>query len=702
MKTSTRCADEWLIRLLTDKGLLDESRWDGQFAGASLYASSELLRRGVITKAVLAEAVRAQYGIVFEEPRAEDLDKLALGLVPESVCLRHRLVPVRLDGDRIELLMANPLDVSALDEVAAHSGRRAVASYGLPEKIEELVASGYGADTAIFDLLKKLPDEAPVECLAAEEDTREGAASIGLPVVRLANMLIARAVRLKASDIHIEHEESVTVVRYRIDGDLRSMMRIPKSVGEGPLVSRIKIMASLDVADRRRPQDGRAKLRIGAEEVGLRVSTIPTSFGEKVVLRILDKRSAEVPLEALGLRPDLLARLVAIAASDSGVMLITGPTGSGKTTTLYSLLHRLKSETTNIVTVEDPIEYRLDGLNQVQVNEKAGMTFAAVLRSVLRQDPDVVLVGEIRDRETADIAFQAALTGHMVFSTLHTNDAPAAVSRLLDMGVERFKLAPALKGVAAQRLARSVCSGCRVVAPVDPALAERLRAAKLPVRQFKGAGCERCAFTGLKGRVALTELLDLREHAAQGKLNEGGGRSLREEALARGWLTTMSDDALWHVSNGDITLEEGAFYFDPPFAASVAPVAPARTAKRVLVVDDVSDNRALIRASLGTDGYDLVEADGGAAAIEEIARRKPDLVLLDLMMPEVDGFMVLKKLREETGVVGLPVMVITAMGEADSQALALEVGADDYMTKPFSPKILRARVKALFRRAEAA
>ena len=239
-------------------------------------------------------------------------------------------------------------------------------------------------------------------------------------------------------------------------------MKLPKSIGEGPLVSRIKIMANLDVADRRRPQDGRAKLRVGSEEIGLRVSTIPTSFGEKAVLRILDKRSAEVPLASLGLRPELLERLTAIAGSDSGMMMITGPTGSGKTTTLYSLLHHIKSEDINIVTVEDPIEYRLDGICQVQVNEKTGLTFASVLRSVLRQDPDVVLVGEVRDRETADIAFQAALTGHMVFSTLHTNDSVATISRLLDMGVERFKMAPALIGVAAQRLVHRICPDCRV------------------------------------------------------------------------------------------------------------------------------------------------------------------------------------------------------------------------------------------------
>ena len=702
MTTETRCADEWLVRLLTNKGLFDAAVWEGlPQNGAAPYASQELLRRGMITKAQLAAALEGQYGLRFEEPKPDSLDKMALALVPEGLCHKHALVPLRLHEESIELLMANPLDTAALDEISALSGRRATPVYGLPAKIEELIGVGYGSDSAIFDLLKKLPDEASVECLEADEDGAEGPASVGLPVIRLANLLIAQAVRLNASDIHIEHEEHVTVIRYRIDGDLRNMMKVPKSIGEGPLVSRIKIMANLDVADRRRPQDGRAKLKVGSEEVGLRVSTIPTSFGEKAVLRILDKRSAEVPLETLGMRPDLLARMVAIAASDSGMMLITGPTGSGKTTTLYSMLHHLKSEDINVVTVEDPIEYRLEGINQVQVNEKAGMTFASVLRSVLRQDPDVVLVGEIRDRETADIAFQAAMTGHMVFSTLHTNDAVAAVSRLLDMGVERFKMAPALIGVAAQRLVHRVCAHCRVEAPFDPALTQRLRAAKLPEKNYKGKGCERCGFTGLKGRIALTELLDMRESSARVALNAApGGRDLLEEATSRGWLTTLSDDALWHVAQGDITLEEGTFYFEPRIALAPKPAAPVKTKRRVLVVDDVLDNRAIIGAALKTEGYEIVEADGGKAAIAEIARTRPDLVLLDLMMPEVDGFAVIKKIRGEMGMADLPIIVITAMSEADSQALALEVGSDDYMTKPFNPKVLRARVKAQFRRNE--
>ena len=704
MTTSTLRADAWLIRLIVSKGLVAESDAALLSNGSAPFVSQEILARKLLSQRQLADAVEGQYGIAFAEPDAGALDKMAVSLVPEAVCRRHMMCPLKLRGESIELLMANPIDAQAIDSVAALTGRRVIPVFGLPEKIEEILAIGHGSDAAIFDVLKKIPEEANVECVedaAVEEQANKRTGDIGAPVMRLANLVIAQAVRLKASDIHIEHDDKFTRIRYRIDGHLRNMMKVPKSVGEGPLISRIKIMANLDISDRRRPQDGRAKLLVNREEIGLRVSTMPTSFGEKAVLRILDRRQAEVPLESLGYRPEIMARLTALSLSSQGMLLITGPTGSGKTTTLYSVLHRIKAEDINITTVEDPIEYRLDGINQIQVNEKAGMTFASVLRSVLRQDPDVVLVGEIRDRETADIAFQAALTGHLVFSTLHTNNAVATISRLLDMGVERFKMAPALIGVASQRLVRRVCAACRVEIPADPSLAVTLKDAGLPVRQFKGVGCEGCLFTGLKGRIALTELLDLSEQAARDLLSAGSGeRVLREEALKRGWLHTLSQDALWHIAHGDVTFEEAAAYFDPPLTAEPA-AAPARaTARRVLIVDDVQDNRELLRATLATEGYELADADGGAAALEEIARRKPDLILLDLMMPEIDGFAVVKRLRGDMGLTDLPILVITAMSESESQALALGLGADDYMTKPFNPKVLRARIKALFRRSE--
>ena len=707
-----QCRDEWLFRVLVADGLIDEPTAAGVRASGAPYASRELLRRGALTKDELTLCVKARYRIPFAEPQTESIDKMAFAMLPEEFCREHLLVALRLADETIELLMANPLDSAALDAVTALTGRDVRVFYGLPDKVEQLLAEGYSNDTMIGDLLKKMPEEEDaVECIdygAVSPEVRP--ADISAPVIRLINLIIAQAVRLKASDIHVEHDEKITMIRYRIDGVLRNMMKIPKQIGDGPMVSRIKIMSNLDVADRRRPQDGRAKLRIGREEIGLRVSTMPSAFGETTVIRILDETQAQVSLEAMGFRPEIMARMSKLAESHQGLFLLTGPTGSGKTTTLYGLLNKVKSEDINIVTVEDPIEYRLAGINQVQVNDKAGMSFAAVLRSVLRQDPDVILIGEIRDRETADIAFQAAMTGHMVFSTLHTNDAISTVARLIDIGVERYKVAPALIGIASQRLVRRICRGCKAPVDVRPDVAALLKREKFAVSQFKGTGCAACGFTGLSGRVAVTEWLDLSQQRARESLNSTPDDArFKELALANGWLKTLEVDGLWHLSNGDTTLEElipllELMPEDAPARSApekkTATPAPTAAPRRILVVDDTEINRTLILATLKNEGYEITEAASGLEALKAIEARRPDLLLLDLMMPEMDGFAVVKHLRSEMGISDLPILVLTAASEAESQAMAFELGADDYLMKPFHPKILRARVKALFRRYE--
>lgn len=697
--------DEWLIRALLAGKLLDEAAVASLRQAGSPYASAELLRLNILTKRQLAQAVKEQHGVAFEELATGALGKLALSLISERLCRKHRMIPFGVEADHIDVLMADPTDLVALDDAASVSGRRPIPFFGLPDRIEDLIAEGYNSAAVVWDILKKLPEGESVDDREAPEiqnahDTTADAA----PVTRLTDGIIAQAIRMGASDIHIEQEEFSTAVRYRVDGDLRNMMTLPKAIGAGPLVSRIKIMSSLDVADHRLPQDGRARFLVGKQVFGLRVSTIPTAFGEKAVLRILDPRKAQEPLEALGFRPDVLERMVRLSQSDKGLLLITGPTGSGKTTTLYTCLNQLKSVKINVVTVEDPIEYRLAGINQVQVNEKAGLTFAAVLRSVLRQDPDVLLVGEIRDGETADIALKAALTGHMVFSTLHTNDAVSTINRLLDMGVERVKLAPALVGIVSQRLVRRVCADCRIEEAPGELIAGLLRKWGLPVRQFKGRGCEKCLFSGLRGRTSLVELLDLSEEAARDLIgSEADTAALRRECLERGWLLTLEQDVLWHLAHGEIESEQATALLktaraEPPAAE---PAPPARSkARRILIVDDTPANLALVRSVLAGDGYALNEAKDGAAALDMIRSEKPDLVLLDLMMPVMDGFAVLERVRGPMGLMHLPILILTAKGEAESQSLALETGADDYLTKPFAPAVLKARIKALLRRSE--
>jgi len=691
MTTAHLFKDEWLLRLLAKEGLLDD---EGRLRESKApYASQELLERGLVAEDALAAAVERQYGIPFASPALDDLDKMALSLIPEDLCRKHQLIPTRLCGERIEVLMANPLDAAALEAAAAVSGRVPAPVFGLPARVAELIDGAFSPEAAVFDLLRKLPETDPVELLGpeGEEAAAPAGSPVGPPVIRLANLLIAQAVRMRASDIHVEHGERDTTVRCRVDGALREVMTLPRRVGEGPLVSRIKIMASMDIADRRRPQDGRAKLKIGGQTVGLRVSTLPTAFGEKAVIRILDQRQAEIPLRDLGMCPGTLAALERMLGSRQGMVLVTGPTGSGKTTTLYAALHGMRAAESNLVTIEDPVEYRLAGVNQVQVNEKAGLGFAAALRSVLRQDPDTVLLGEIRDQETASVAFQAALTGHLLLSTLHTNDTLSTVSRLLSMGLEPFKLAPALLGVVSQRLVRRVCPACR---PAGGGSANP-------------EGCAECGFTGCRGRLAVTETLEL-DDDARDLLCAGFDRaSFRAAALAGGWLKPFSESARRHLESGEAEAADLAGFLDVPPASPAGDAAPRAPAgapdagPKILIVDDSADNRRLARDVLEPEGYRLEEAGDGRQALRSVARDRPDLVLLDLMMPEMDGFTFVKRLRGDLGLTSIPVLVLTAKSEAESQAQSLELGADDYMAKPFDPRVLRARVQALFRRGKA-
>ncbi|HSW30458.1 MAG TPA: ATPase, T2SS/T4P/T4SS family [Longimicrobiales bacterium] len=459
---SHRFGDEWLLTLVSGigGGVTEEpvAEWRRQ---GRRFLSQALVGGGVCSFEELGEAIRGRYRIRYEAPDPATLDRSLLSLVPERTCRKHGVVPRALSKHTLSILTANPIDPEAQQEVEWASIRGIEPICCLPDHLDRLLHQMLAPDAVVFDLLARLQGGSGVELLGSGPDDELGGEALGevrAPVIRLANAIIADAVARNASDIHVEHDEHASVVRYRVDGLLRKAMVLPRYVGTGSLVSRVKIMAGLDLAERWHPQDGRAKLRVGEAEIGLRVSTLPTRLGEKIVIRVLDERTAAVPLEGLGLDRDVQLRLESLLRREEGVLLVTGPTGSGKTTTLYAMLNRLRGDQVNLVTVEDPVEYRLPGVNQVQVHERQGLTFPAVLRSVLRQDPDVIMVGEIRDQETADVACQAALTGHLVLSTLHTNDAVTSIARLADMGVERFKLAGRLLGATVQRLVRRVCA----------------------------------------------------------------------------------------------------------------------------------------------------------------------------------------------------------------------------------------------------
>ncbi|MFL5487103.1 MAG: GspE/PulE family protein, partial [Gemmatimonadaceae bacterium] len=494
-----RFKDEWLVSLVgTMPGVTQEliKRWRFQ---QKPYIAQALIDGDVLSFKEIAEVVKDAFRIDYVDLNPGAIDKNAMQILPEKVCRELNVLPVKVDGRMVHLAMANPLDQEAIQKVSWATSREVTPLFCPPGQLDKLVSETLRPDAMIYGLIEKLDQAVGIEQVKEAEEDQAALARVHAPVIKLVDAIIGNAIKLRASDIHIEHDEASSLVRFRIDGLLKNIMVLPRFIGVGPVVSRIKIMSDLDVAERFRPQDGRAKVRVNGEEVALRVSILPTRVGEKVVMRLLNEKSVQVSMGTLGFMPEVLERFKALLMREQGILLVTGPTGSGKTTTLYAALNTRRGEAVNIVTVEDPVEYRLSGVNQVQVNEKQGLTFAGVLRSVLRQDPDVLLVGEIRDQETATIAFQAAMTGHLVLSTLHTNDAIGAIPRLSNIGVEPFRVAAGLIGVTAQRLVRKACPHCRYEAPVEE-LHPMVRSAQQRVfgkaRHVKAAGCAECGFTG--------------------------------------------------------------------------------------------------------------------------------------------------------------------------------------------------------------
>jgi type II secretory ATPase GspE/PulE/Tfp pilus assembly ATPase PilB-like protein/CheY-like chemotaxis protein len=602
-------------------------------------------------------------------------------------------------------------------------------------------------------LLEGIGGDFEVEQLKEEEENAASAEQASQrPILRLVDTMIADGITNRASDIHVEPIEGGVVVRYRIDGVLRQVMKIPRSAGV-PLISRIKIMSKLDIADRLRPQDGRARVSVNGEPVDLRVSTLPASHGEKVVIRVLNQKATTLSLDSLGLGQEEETAIRALLAHKEGIILVTGPTGSGKTTTLYSALRAVQGTGVNIVTVEDPVEYRLgENIVQVQVNEKAGLTFAAALRSILRQDPDVVLVGEIRDKETAQIALQASLTGHLVLSTLHTNDAPNTVTRLVDMGMEAYKIAPALRGIVAQRLMRRLCKNCRQVA-TEP-VSERLARFIPPgVTLYQGVGCSECSMTGYRGRFSIVEVLTMNPDIER-RIADGASAEKIAEAARQGGMRSLWASGLRHVLSGESTLEElmrvtdvpreetpapeaapaprrggrgsraptGSATAPPPaVTAAIAPMAELSMEMElleeplapgispegrgqgacVLLVEDEEQLRRVMKDLLQREGYQVAEARDGIQALDEVDRFAPDVIILDLNLPGLDGYGVLAQLRSRPATREIPVMVLTAKGDEDNEVRVFELGADDFVTKPFRARALTARLEAVLGRHRA-
>ncbi|MEX2224521.1 MAG: type IV-A pilus assembly ATPase PilB [Candidatus Rokuibacteriota bacterium] len=524
-----------------------------------------LVRLQFITEDSLVSFLSKQYAIPAITVAQVDPDPDVLKLVPEQIAKKHSVLPIKRMGNTLTLAMADPTNVFALDDVGFMTGLQIQPVVASEAAIRKAFERLYETGASVTDMMSEL-EEADTDVEVVEDgeaafskadvfDLKESADEA--PVVRLINMILTDAIRRGASDIHLEPYEKVFRVRFRIDGVLHEIMTPPKRL-EAALTSRVKIMATMDIAERRLPQDGRIKLRYHQREIDFRVSTLPTIFGEKTVMRILDKEALQLDLGALGFDPWSLEQFTKAINSPYGMILITGPTGSGKTTTLYSAIHTINSPDINIMTAEDPVEYNLKGVNQVQINDEIGRTFAACLRSFLRQDPDVILVGETRDLETAQIGIRAALTGHLVLSTLHTNDCPSTPARLLDMGIPPFLVSSSLQLILAQRLGRRVCKDCKE--PYEATEESLVPYGHVPlglgtVNFYKGKGCQTCNFTGMKGRVAIYEVMPITTEVRDLILRNATSNEIRDAACSQG-MKTLRQNALQKVLDGVTTVEE--------------------------------------------------------------------------------------------------------------------------------------------------
>ncbi|PYO97277.1 MAG: type II secretion system protein GspE [Gemmatimonadetes bacterium] len=685
----THFPDEWLAHSLegvVTPELLAELR-EKTAPPARLWET--LVAQKIATDEQILTALSTRFRLKLADPA--QLDPAAKERVPEQVARRYHILPLRATDSYLEVATANPFDLDAEKALAFATAREIRMFLLAPSKIAERLDEMYRPEKAVDKLLEGMessaelvqlqdsmaPDEITIAASEAEASQR--------PVVRLVDLIISEGILARSSDIHIEPEEGGVAVRYRIDGVLRQVMKIPRQAGL-PLISRIKI------------------------------STLPAALGEKVVIRILDSRATVKSLDSLGLNTNETAGIKRLLENHEGIILVTGPTGSGKTTTLYSCINQIKSEGVNIVTVEDPVEYRMQGIVQVQVQEKAGLTFASALRSILRQDPNVVLIGEIRDRETAQIAVQASLTGHLVLSTLHTNDAANAVTRLVDIGVEAYKIAAALRGVVAQRLMRKLCPTCKEVwMEAPPARLKKWIPKGTPL--YRAAGCPDCAMTGYRGRFSIVEVLTVSAEVER-RIAAGETAEHIAGAARRGGMKGLWDSGLEHVLRGESTLDELTRVVDIPDEDERSPDAAAASSRRS------TGGRPQPAASHGAavgfaepahtaapeelTHFELLEEPEPAriSGPHGLPARKVLLVddedslrkVVKDLLERVDGYGVLSHLRSRPATADIPVIVLTAKSDEDNEVRVFELGADDFLTKPFRARALSARLEAVLGR----
>jgi type II secretory ATPase GspE/PulE/Tfp pilus assembly ATPase PilB-like protein/ActR/RegA family two-component response regulator len=691
-------AVHWLVRIAERAGYADTERPEIPPGSTAPEAWTEVTRAYEISDPQLAELVDEYFRLdVADLNRA---DPNAALLIPETMARKHLIFPVHEDDKQIVVATCDPTNVEAERALGFSTGRTPVFQVAGPRMIQDALDQRFSPEKAVDALLGGLSGDVAedavrlVEEMGPESITEDDVTAT--PVVKLTNLIIRDAIMQGASDIHIEPGRKLGAVRYRVDGVLRKHMDLPMAA-LNRIISRVKVLSKLDIADRLRPQDGKARVQVKGRSYDLRVATIPAGGAEKCVMRVLDS-SAALSLDELEIPQNELDRFRGLLTHRSGIVVVTGPTGSGKTTTLYGALRELADGRVNIMTVEDPIEYELPGITQTQVQTKQGMTFAGALRAMLRQDPDVILVGEIRDKETAVTAAQAAMTGHLVLTTVHANDAVSAVARLADLGLQYSTIAQTLRGAVAQRLLRRVCPACAEpvrgqLTPDEQRLTERHGIE--PV--VRAVGCPECGFTGYRGRLPVNEVL-VGGPRMQAAIEQRKGWATLSRVAAQGGMRSLHDVGLEWVTKGKTTLVEVERVLGQGLDEGV--VDAEQGPPRILLVDDDEDARTLMRALLERDGYEVEEAEDGHRALDFLkVDQEFSLIILDLAMPGLDGREVLQQIRGSVDTAALPVLIRTGTGSDTLEAELLEAGADDYVDKSVDADRLLARVHAVLRRA---
>ena len=748
--------------VLVDAGVLTEEALSqvlaaqaAQPAGARLKLGQLLVATGIATERDIAMGLARMLGLDTSELTNADVSTQVARMLPRAVAERLSVIPVTLDGEVLTLAMSDPTNIVALDDVRLYTKVRSIrvivaTATAINSHLNRVWSLGESGDIVSLD---------GVEDDYAASDDDETATVDDAPVVRLVHEILTDATRAAASDIHLEPERDGLRVRYRVDGLLRDVMTIPRAA-RSALTSRVKIVSGLDIAERRRPQDGRTKLEVDGRYIDARVSTLPTMHGEKVVVRLLNRTEGVVPLARVGLSDEHLEAFLETLVAPQGLILVTGPTGSGKTSTLYAAVTQLRTPDRNLVSLEDPIEIELPGVTQVQVRERAGMTFAKGLRSILRQDPDVILVGEVRDQETAELALRASLTGHLVFTTLHTNDAASAITRLVDMGVEPYLIASSLALVVAQRLVRVPCAICAAPYRPSPRTLELLGMTPADIETHtlrRGAGCDTCGTTGYRGRTAIFELLPV-DAAVRAALTASPTEATIRSAARAAGASSLRTDGIAKALRGDTTLEEvlrvtqadagsvqrcghcrrivepGMAYcpwcaaptvldvcgscsarLEPewrncpwcrtrvpssdPVVLSPPPEPPVDgdRRRRVLAVDDDPSVTAMVSVAL-VDVADVVPAATAEEALRICALEDVDMVVLDLHLPDLSGVEVTRLLRNDPRTTLLPLLLVTGSSDASLLDEARRAGVDDVIAKPVDPAELERLVARLLER----